>query len=670
MSHKKTPENSEGTLRQRAVIYLSMLAMALFGGIAFAQQAGPADPGGGKPATQVAAPAPAGPPPSSPPSLTKADLDIWLDGFMPYALRTGDVAGAVVVVVKDGQVLTQRGFGYADVATRKPVDPETTLFRPGSVSKLFTWTAVMQQVEAGRIDLDADINRYLDFRIPPRDGKPVTMRQLMTHTAGFEDRFKGLIITDPGQMRSLRDYLKSWVPRRIYAPGATPSYSNYATALAGYVVERVSGTPFVDYVAQHIFAPLGMEDSSFAQPLPKRLLANLSNGYPRASAKAGKFEYTSAGPAGSLSLTAPDMARFMIAHLNQGAGLMRPETARMMHDTPTTILPHLNRMELGFFESNINGRQVIGHLGDTALFHAAMHLFMNEKVGLYIAVNSSGRGGAANTIRVGLFQDFADRYFPAPARAAKAVDAATAAEHARMMAGLWQGSRRSENGFMRMLNLMQQSAISTNDKGELVVDALNGGGVRKWVEVEPFLWHEVGGHERLAAKVENGKVVRWSTDFFSPFLVFDRVPASRSATWIMPLLYAALAILLIAFLHWPTSALVRRHYKTALPLAGRPRLAYRGVRLSAGLILAVLGGWMVAAGNLMTLADATLSMLQIAGLIVFPLAIALAAWNAVLAFQGGRTWPGKAGAVLILLATLFIAWTAFSFGLLTLSVQY
>src|SRR6476659_1423729 len=107
--------------------------------------------------------------------LTKSDVDAWLDGFVPYGLKAGGIPGAVVVVVKDGQVLTQRGFGYSDVKAEKPVDPETTLFRPGSVSKLLTWTAVMQQVQAGKLDLDKDVNAYLDLKIPEKFGKPITL---------------------------------------------------------------------------------------------------------------------------------------------------------------------------------------------------------------------------------------------------------------------------------------------------------------------------------------------------------------------------------------------------------------------------------------------------------------------------------------------------------------
>jgi len=180
-----------------------------------------------------------GPSPLPAPAMVKSDVDAWLDGYMPYALLRGDAAGAVVVVVKDGKVLTQRGFGYADVGTRRRVDPETTLFRQASVSKLITWTAVMQLVEQGKIDLDRDINTYLDFRIPPFGGKPVTMRNLMTHTGGFDEVQRGLNSYDPKKIPSLGDALKRQVPYLIYAPGTTPAYSNYGTSLAGYIVERV-----------------------------------------------------------------------------------------------------------------------------------------------------------------------------------------------------------------------------------------------------------------------------------------------------------------------------------------------------------------------------------------------------------------------------------------------
>src|SRR3954469_161217 len=208
-------------------------------------------------------------PPATPtagtPQLTAQDVNAWLDGFMSYSLAKDDIAGAVVVVVKDGQILTQKGYGYADVAAHKPVDPAKTLFRPGSVSKLFTWTAVMQLVEQGKLDLDKDVNTYLDFKIPATYAEPITLRHIMTHTSGFEEVIKDLFVRDASQLRPLRDYVVNHVPRRIFPPGKIPAYSNYATALAGYIVERVSGKPYNDYVRDSILLPLGMNHSTFVQ---------------------------------------------------------------------------------------------------------------------------------------------------------------------------------------------------------------------------------------------------------------------------------------------------------------------------------------------------------------------------------------------------------------------
>lgn len=660
----------------RAIRLFAAAALMLIGGGTAAQQMtrpAPAPIGSG-----AAGLMPSGAPGARP--LSKQDVDTWLDGYLPYALKKGDIAGAVVVVVKDGQVLTQRGFGYADVARRTPVDPEVTLFRPGSVSKLFTWTAVMQQVEAGRIDLDADVNNYLDFRIPLKDGKPVTMRQLMTHTAGFEEHGKETMYHDPANLTSLDAYLKRSLPKRVFAPGTTPSYSNYATALAGHIVERVTQMSFDDYIEQRIFRPLGMAHSTFRLPLPQRFQQQMAQGYSVASAaEPSKYEIMSPKPAGALASSGADMAKFMLAHLNQGAGLMKPETARMMHDTPLTILPSLNRMELGFFETNINGRQVIAHLGDTMAFHTSLHLFMNDDVGFYVSFNSMGKDGAVGPLRRALFEDFADRYLPDTRPADGKVDATTAAEHARMMAGNYFKSRRSVTSIMAILNLPGQVSVGVDSKGGLVVPVARGlnGQPLKWVETAPFIWRAVDSHERLAAQVVDGKVARWSLDGVSPYLVFDRVPAWQSSAWLLPALYAGLAILLLTLLHWPVSALIRRHYKAPLALGRRSLLAYRGVRLGAGLVLALLGGWAIAFAamtanldNFTPRSDPWLWTLQILGVFIFVGGVAIAGWNLALATKEKRGWFGRLWAVLLLLSMLVVLYTAWMFGLLAMTVNY
>src|SRR5436305_10468138 len=207
----------------------------------------------------VSAPATA----TTPHEMTSQDVSAFLDGIMPQQLAREDIAGAVISVVKDGKVLFAKGYGYSDVEKKKPVSPEDTLFRPGSISKLFTWTSVMQLVEQGKLDLDRDVNDYLDFKIPATYPKPITLRNIMTHTAGFEESVKELFVPEDAKPLPINDYLPRHIPKRIFAPGTTPAYSNYAATLAGYIVERVSGRPFNDYVTENIFNPLKMSHSTF-----------------------------------------------------------------------------------------------------------------------------------------------------------------------------------------------------------------------------------------------------------------------------------------------------------------------------------------------------------------------------------------------------------------------
>jgi CubicO group peptidase (beta-lactamase class C family) len=581
-------------------------------------------------------------------------------------------------VVKDGQVLTQRGYGLADVASRKPVDPDRTLFRPGSVSKLFTWTAVMQQVEAGRLDLDADVNRYLDYTIPARDGKPVTLRNLMTHTAGFEEQVKSIIGFDRAKVPTYDVLLKRWVPKRIYPAGTMPAYSNYGAALAGYLVERVSGEPFDDYVERHIFAPLGMTNSSFRQPLPKRLQPMMATGYARASGEPLKFEYVGPSPAGSASATGADMARFMIAHLNQGQGLMRPETAKLMHTSALTIIPGVNRMLLGFYEMNLNGHRALGHGGDTVAFHSDLMLMPDDHVGVFISMNSRGKEGASNHVRAALMEQFADRYFPGPAETRRVPDA-VAADHARMMAGTYVSSRGSQSNFLALVGMLGQAKISGDGKGRLVAPVWPNaaGQPRHWVEIAPFVWQDVAGHEKLAAEVKDGKVTRFSEDSFSPFMMFYRAPWYQSSALLTPLLGFAFLVLLLTVLLWPVRALVRRHYGQKLALEGVQKRAHWLSRIAALLILLVLAGWLVGVtlmlsnlDNLSSDTDIFLRLLQLLGWFGFVGGFLVLAWNVWVTWRGGRRWPAKVWSVALLLAAAIALWVAIAFSLLSFGVNY
>ena len=671
----------------RSTKFLLAGVLAIAGFATVAQQIQPAGPTltPPRPKATVTAPPPIQPQRPAPTGgreITAEDVNSWLDGFIPYAIGTGDIAGGVIVIVKDGQVLTQRGFGWADVERRRPVDPERTLFRPGSVSKLFTWTAVMQLVEQGRLNLDADVNQYLDFQIPAREGQPITLRNIMTHTAGFEETLKGLLATRDGVTPPYDELLKNWVPERVFAPGTTPAYSNYATALAGYIVQRVSGEPFDNYIERHIFAPLGMRNSSFRQPLPPRMRPMLANGYRQGSGEVVGYEYVGPAPAGSLAATGADMARFMIAHLNNGAfgdaRILRPETAQMMHTTAHPGVGPLNRMMLGFYETTVNGHRGIGHGGDTVGFHSDLQLFLDDNVGIFVSFNSGGREGAVQGLRGAIVDQFADRYFPAP-RDARRVNAETSRQHAQMLSGTWVNSRAPFSSFMNILELFGQLEVGVDKDGRPVFPLLNGlnGQPRHWVETEPFVWQDIDGHERLAAQVVDGQVVRLSIDTISPFMVFDRAPWYRDSAWLLPAFLTAIAILFLTGLLWPARALVRRRFGAALALEKKELWSYRLARIASWAIVGVLVAWagliitmMSDFNNLSPAFDPIILVVQVLTFVAVLGGLVVLLRDALLVWRGKRGWKAKVWSVALVLSALIIVWVCYSFNLLSLGTNY
>ncbi len=635
-----------------------------------------AEPAAPAPAAATAAPAPAAH------ALDRADVESWLDGFMPYALERGDVAGAVVAVVRNGEVVLVKGYGYSDVDKRAPVDPERTLFRPGSTSKLFTWTAVMQLVEQGKLNLDRDVNEYLDFKIPARSDGPITLRNIMTHTAGFEEQVKELITDDPAALPALKDYVRQSTPTRIFKAGSTPAYSNYATALAGYLIERVSGETFDDYVDAHIFKPLAMSHSSFRQPLPAALAGDMSKGYAQASKPAKPYEIVVPAPAGSLASSGADMAHFMIAHLEggeyRGGRILSAETATLMHDTALPMIPPLNRMELGFYEQNYNGHRVISHGGDTEYFHSYLHLFLDDHTGLFLSVNSAGLEGAAHPIREALFEEFANRYFPGVPDARK-LDAKLAAEHARMIAGDYDDSRRVDTTFLSILGLMQPVRIAANADGTISASLIKGinSAPKHYTEVEPFVWRDPTSQWRLAAKVEGGKVARLSFDEVSPFMVFEPVPWWRSPTWLQPAVALALVATLLTALLWPVAAIVRWRLGVALALNGREARARLYSRIAAAAASGMTIGWVVliVAGlsNLSVLGrrlDPVLLLMYALSVVAYFGAAAAAVWAASVVWSGKRPWTTRLWATVLALSTLVLLWMAWVYHLMAFRTSY
>lgn len=608
------------------------------------------------------------------PTLERADLEAWLDGYLPFALQRSQIAGAAITVVRNGEVLLQKGYGYADVAAKKRVDPDKTVFRGESISKVFSATAVMQLVEQGKLDLDADVNRYLDFKIPDAFGQPITLRNLLTHSAGFADVAKNESHIAVDSFPPLAEHLRRRLPPRVFPPGETPAYSNYGASLGGYIVQRVSGELFEDYIQKHILDALGMRHSTCYQPTPAALQADMRKAYDVASGSEMPFELIAERPAGCLSATATDMARFVIAHLQggqyDGRQILAPQTARLMHARASRVAPHVNGMALGFIQNDRNGRRIIGHDGDGFGSHSDMQLYLDHGVGYFLAFNSDGVDTAAYAVRSSFFEDFTDRYFPAPRPQETTV--ATAIEHARMADGSYEASRRLR-GILSIFMLFNQVRVEARDDGTIAIATPPSGKLQTFHETGPFLWRAIDGSELVEMQLQDGKVAAFHQN---PTVAFLRMPFWRSGAFVLPLLGGGTVVLLLTVVVWPIGALARRHYGRTLALTAREARSRQLARLGALVNVLFLAGWIFLTLNVVShlylfndALDPWLRLLQLIGLLGV-LGAAAALWDGWLVVRSGRGWPTKTWSVVLAVASLTIVWIYFAFHLIGINLDY
>jgi len=456
-------------------------------------------------------------------NIQNSGLEAFFANTMNSKLERYHIPNATVSVVKDGQIVYQKGFGFADNENHIPVDADTTLFRIGSTGKLITWTAVMQLVEDGKLDLNADINTYLDFEIPPQLDKslqktvtrPITMTHLMTHTPGFEDYPDMLFRLSADQLLPLEEYIKSYLPARVFPAGEVAAYSNYGTALAGYIVERVSGLPFSEYVETNIFIPLNMKSSTYRQPPELGSSACVAKPYRfiNGSYVEGGFEYLLPEPAGSMSATASDMANFMIAHLSGGSyngrRILQAETLQEMHRQRFTYDPALGGMTLGFLEGDFNNKHVLFHSGSTMLYNTGLYLIPEVNTGIFISYS-----GGNHLLHSEVFQDFMDNYYPIEGPT-QGVPGEGSQERAERFSGEYQMNRRSVTTDEKINSILGGGIITVdvNKEGYLLVT--NVGETNEFIEVEPGVYQNL----------REGR----TQDYFGPFhkIIFKTDPFGR-----------------------------------------------------------------------------------------------------------------------------------------------
>ena len=618
-----------------------LLALSLLGGSAQA-------------ATQSAAPVA--------PAMTSQDLATFYDGLFPYALHRAGIPGGVIVVIKDGKVIFAKGYGYADVKTKRPVDPNTTLFRPGSVSKLFTWTAVMQLVQAGKIDLDTDVNKYIDFTIPPFDGKPVTMRNLMTHSAGFEETVRDLLVDRQDQLLPIDVYLKRHLPDRIFPPGQVIAYSNYGATLAGYIVQRVSGEKFEDYVAKHIFEPLKMVHSTFVQPLPPNLAPLMATGY--VNGKVKPFEFVDTVPAGSSTSSAIDMSHFMLAYLNGGTydgyQLLKPATIKEMWTPQVPEEKGLPGFDLGFYEDDFNGLKIVGHGGDTVAFHSDLHLLPAKGVGFFVSFNSPGKEGAVEDVRNNLFKLFLDRYYPyTPPNEPTVADPQ---KDAARVTGYYVSSRRVARA-LAFVYALGQSQVTASPDGTIEVSSLKdaAGNPMKWREVGPLRYRQIGGQAHLVFGTDaDGNVISWASDYVNMVSVEQRVNGLGTLGALKTGITLFVGIIVLSLLIRLGAWIARRKLKLSLKLSRSENLVHAVARIGAIAFLVALIGWpMLLASEAAILSPSlpgNMLVLYVIGLIAIIGALAMIAEATIRVTRGPGGWLVRLGEIVVALAGLYGIW--------------
>src|SRR5829696_3310651 len=523
----------------------------------------------------------------------RAEMEAFLDEELGREMEKHHIAGAAVSVVKDGKLFFAKGYGSADLENKTPVDPEQTVFRIGSVGKLFTWTAVMQLAEQGKVDLDEDINAYLDFRIPDTYPQPITLKDLMTHTSGFEDRLRGSVVSDPNDVVPTREWLISHMPARVRPPGDIAGYSNYNAMLAGYIVARVSGEPYHQYIQEHILNPLGMVHSTAQSPIPPDLPAHASVGYTYEDGAFHVFpDYTvqpAALPSGAHQASVTDMARFMIAHLQNGrygdantAGvrILKKTTAQQMHSTLYTPDPRLLGTAYGFFDFSDNGQRTLGHVGYSPPMYSLLLLLPEQNLGVYVAYNSEGGGDLTNQ-HLGFQRAFFDHYYPAPA-VESIQPPADFAERASRFEGMYSATAGSYTTLDKVGKLFGAVEISDPGNGTLLFTI--AGSEWRFVEVEPLNFRQVDGPDGPFSMVfredDQGRITHMFTDL-TPMFAFEKLKWYGTPAFNMALLLGCV----LMFLSMIPVVLIRFIRNRRLSSDRIP--ASRGARVAYWIILGI-----------------------------------------------------------------------------------
>lgn len=412
-----------------------------------------------------------------------------IDSVVPALMKKYDVPGLALVVVRGDSVLLLRGYGVARVTDSARVDPARTIFRTASVAKLFVATAVMQQIEAGKLQPNADVNTYLGFRVPPTWPQPITLEHLLTHTAGFDERVIGYGAPSVDAIGDLGQHLAANLPNRGWPPGRVIGYSNYGMSLAAHTVERVSGMPFDRYARERIFSPLGMTRTFYLR-VPDSLTPNLAAGH-RCTDRCvpAPVVYSRPYPVGLAFTTAADMARFLSAQLS-GARLMSEAARAEMQRQHFTADSGVAGMSYAWFNQVNRGRRVLAHGGNVPGINNLAAIVPSENLGFYFVTNG-GRTVLGTVLRDTLLA------LLLPARSTPAPRTATLSEtYVKSLAGNYQMTRYAHRTIEAFPSLFASSVVLRANGSRLVLPYPDG--ALEFAPVDSLHFREIDGDREIA----------------------------------------------------------------------------------------------------------------------------------------------------------------------------
>lgn len=428
--------------------------------------------------------------------INPVQLQKVADSIIAEGMAKEHLPGAVFVVVKDGKIVLAKGYGYANLENKTPVIPSRTIFRIGSITKALTALAVTQLADRKKIDLEDDVNKYLDHpRVDQKYAEPVRFRHLLTHTGGFDQIGIDRQASRPEERKTLAEFLSTQLVR-IRPPGQVSCYDTYGMTLAGYLVERISGLPYAEYMKQNIFAPLGMTRTNVETR--ETLKADLAVGYGYVDGKyvPQRYEYYVTTPASSIDATALDMAQLMIAVLGDGSTksgrFLSPATARRIKQPQFTNHPGFPGFAHGFWEDFRNGQRAIHHGGNMLGFTTEMYLLPSHNLGFFVAYNRDEEaGGGPAVLRDTLTGKLMDHWFPSKTPEKEGVTQTPLQLDTARFAGKYAGTLYCHTCFDGEGWGWSLLSLRSGERGVLESS-------RRWLAVEPLVFQEENGVRRIA----------------------------------------------------------------------------------------------------------------------------------------------------------------------------